>query len=599
MSTLRLFSLLLISVVLMTGCSTLKQNDPNEKVRAFVNDFKTNLTASDEVIKSQFKISSESKISESGIMNAIRIMQNADQDKDSISCYVYFESPAITQEEALVRVDLEAMFSSTDSTYALQKESGFTLWLSAENGKFFITDIKAYDFYNDYNSTLYDFKQSKHRERDLASRKIFFDQARKLQQTYDSVIWYSQYQDSIYYYVVNGEWRNFFVSEQGDRLQSAKMGLVSESGKVIVPPAYDLVGTISFETDNVIEVQKNNLVGYFTLDGKEIIPALYDYIIPYQEAGAYALVKKDTLYGWIDKQYVHHVGFPSAAAKKYIQEFGYLDKSITVSGETTSTAEIIHVDHMGTGFVIPPTYYVKAKVFDEVITDLYIGNNALGWAGTESVETKGSILEKISDSFSALMVMLNDNYLEGREGFYERTNVTLVDNQQTQLGSFTVPSGEVSFNKIDSTLIELRIARTGSDYSDMYDYQWDAPFYRYLKLEQGTITQLKSERNFEFTQFVKIDSSYLEGKFFDWNESGRQESDFPFDETLKSMRNEILAEYGYEFADSEITEMFSHRKWYNPRYVRYDEFFDSMTDVDKHNVAFLERIIGTLDKKPS
>lgn len=599
MSKPRALLFLALNLMVFGGCSTLKQNDPNEKIHAFIKEFKNNLAASDEVIKAQFKIAQGSNVTEDGMMRTIRVMQNRDQAEDSVLTTINFDSPTITNEQNQVRVDFTALFASTDSNYALQKESGFTLWLSPYEGRFVVTNIEAQSFYSMYYNSVYEFKNFKHRERDLASRKIFFDQARTLQQKYDSVIWYTEYHDSIYYYVVNGGWNNYFMNQQGSKPATAKMGLVSESGRVIVPPAYDLVGTISFEIDGVIEVRKDNRVGHFNLHGEEIIPAAYDWIIPYEGKGVYALVKQDTVYGWIDEKYTHHAGFPSAEAQKYIYDFGYLGKNIVVSKETMATSEIIHADHMGEGLVIPPAHYVQAKVLDEIITGIYIGENALGWGGTESIETQGSVLEKISEKFSALMVMLNDNYLEGREGFYERTNVTFVNDKHQPLGTFTVASGTITFHKIDSSLMELRIARASDDGYGEMDDDWDAPYFQYFSLDHATITKLESNRYYGFTKFVKIDSSYLEGTFYEWEEGANQpkESTFALNNILVSMRNEILAEYGYNFSDPEMKDDFINRDWYKPRYSRYEEFYDSMTETDRYNLEFLEKIIGSLEKR--
>lgn len=606
MSRSRILVMLLIGVVALKSCSSLRQNDPNEKVMSFINDFRSNLSATDDVIKAQFQVSAVANVSEEGIMRAIRIMQNADQAKDSITCVINFDAPAITQESGDIRVDFTAQFASVDPNNILQKEAQFTLWLSNIQGRLVITNIDAMSFYNGYQGAVFELQTMKYRERDLASRKIFFDQARMLQQTYDTVIWYTQYNDSIYYYVVNGEWQNFFMVDNGERSTSAKMGLVSESGRVIVPPAYDLVGTISFETENVVEVKKDNLVGHFAMDGKEIAPAVYEWIIPYTQDGVYALVKKDSEIGWLDNSYVHHAGFPSDEAKKYIDEFGYLDKNIEISYTTMPTAEVIDVNYMGRGIVVPPSYFVQAGVLNEIISDIYTGENSFGWGGIEKIETEGSMFEKISDKFSALLVMLNDHYLEGREGFYQRTNLTFVDDQHQLTTSFTMPSGKISFNRIDSTLMEVRLLREakpeGYEYSEMDEDDWFAPYYKYFRLQDGTISPLESHRNYEFTQFVKIDSSYLEGTFTTWDEETQsvKTQNFPFAHTLQWMRNEILADYGYGFNDSEMREQFTHQDWYAPRYFSYAEFYDSMTEIDKHNLEFLERIIGTLDvKQPS
>ena len=260
---------------------------------------------------------------------------------------------------------------------------------------------------------------------------------------------------------------------------------------------------------------------------------------------------------------------------------------------------------MGRGIVVPPTYFVQTGVLDEIISDIYTGENSFGWGGIEKIETEGSMFEKISDKFSALLVMLNDHYLEGREGFYQRTNLTFVDDQHQLTTSFTMPSGKISFNRIDSTLMEVRLSREGESNryeGEMEDDQWDVPFYQYFRIENGSVTQLKSRRSYRFTEFVRIDSSYLEGTFHIWEEeSGTVKTqDFPFTQSLEWMRNEILADYGYDFADPETKKHFSYYEWYKPTHSSYGDIYGLMSETDLHNLQFLEKIIGTLDvKQPS
>jgi hypothetical protein len=532
-------------------------------------------------------------------MKAIAIMQNRDLATDSVVCTINFKSADINIEETEIRVDLPAKFAALDSSLDVSANSTFTFWLSSTDGNFVISNVKADDFYSTYRSVVHDLENLKNRERDLASRKIFFDQARVLQQTYDTVIWCTKYQDSIYYYVVNGSWKNYFIGEDTTRALEVKMGLVSETGRVVVPPAFDLVGTIGFETDNVIEVKKDGRVGHYSLAGEEIAPAAYDWIIPYENDGAYALVKADSTYGWLDGSHVYHAGFPSAEAEKFIFEFGYLDKKLTIDA-SMATAEILHTEHMGWGIVIPASHLVKAGVLREVIVDIYLGENALGWGGTESIKTEGSFFEQISDQFSALMVNLRDNYLEGREGFYARTNVTFLNDRREPLGTYTFTSGTLTFNKVDSTLMEVRVT---SDYnldessvSEADDDEWNAPYYQYFSMTDGKLMKLQSNRSYEFTQFVKIDSSYLTGKFVRWDEEANdvKASSFAPEARLKYMRNEILADYGYIFVDEKTSDSFFYRESYRPRFKRYEDFYDSMTDVDRHNLEFLEKIVGTL-----
>jgi len=593
----------LFLVLIVTHCSTVKKSDVAARVRAYLEQFERNLSADDATILAQFKIGSDANVTEEGLLKAIRVMQNREQATDSVVCTLNFKAITFQPDGSEMKVEIPVQIASLDPAMDLSEGTTLILWLASEEDEIFVSRIEAMELVYSYNNAVYELQHRKNRDRDLASRKIFFDQARMLQQTYDSVIWFTEYQDSIYYYAVNGSWKNFFIGEDTTRSKEVKMGLVSETGRVIVPVEFDMVGTIGFETADVIEVKKKGKVGQYSMAGNEIAAAVYDWIIPYTNNDAYALVKQDTVYGWLDQSYVFHAGFPSTEAEKYIREFGYLDKRVVVSHESMTMTEVLHPEHMGWGLVVPPAHFVKAKVLNEVITGIYIGENSLGWGGTESVETQGSIFEKISEKFSALMVKLNDNYLEGREGFYRRTNVTFVNQQHELIGTYELGSGIISFNKIDSALLEVRIARGSDGSSDYEEYEvneWYAPAYRYFTMSEGTITPLDSRRNYSFTQFVKMDSSYLQGKFYHWNDDAQKNevSALPDIAQLTRMRNEILAEYGYVFTDPKTAKSFSYRGWYNPRYARYEDFYDLMTDVDRHNLEFLEKMVGTLRVNP-
>ena len=132
--------------------------------------------------------------------------------------------------------------------------------------------------------------------------------------------------------------------------------------------------------------------------------------------------------------------------------------------------------------------------------------------------------------------------------------------------------------------------------------EWNLPFYKYYRLDNDLSVQpLKSNRRFIQTEFAQLDSSYLTGEFTFYNEQTQQNDTRTFlsDMTLTDMRNDILASYGYIFKDEEIARQYSYRDWYKPRYENYADFADQLTDIDRHNLAFLERIIGSLDTSPS
>ncbi|HEY8933697.1 MAG TPA: YARHG domain-containing protein, partial [Cyclobacteriaceae bacterium] len=132
--------------------------------------------------------------------------------------------------------------------------------------------------------------------------------------------------------------------------------------------------------------------------------------------------------------------------------------------------------------------------------------------------------------------------------------------------------------------------------------EWNLPLYKYYRLDNDlSIQPLTSNRRFIQTEFAKLDSSYLTGDFIFYNPETQQTDRRTFlsNITLNEMRNEILASYGYIFKDEETAKQYSYRDWYKPLYNNYAVFAYQLTDIDRHNLAFLERIIGSLDTSPS
>lgn len=610
MSPSRIMLLMAFVILLSKGCTTTKATDYEKNITVFLDLFEKNLVASDEVILKQFKIQqSEKNITEEGIMKAIRIMQNRDQNIDSITCSLNFKGAIFTQENSIVRVEITSKFKSIDPTYSVINNSKFILWLTYIDEKPVITKIDAIHFYNSYRDAVRDLASQKNRQRILSSLQHHLEQAHNLQQTYDTVVWFTQYNDSIYYYVANGTFNNYFLDYSAEHPHSFTMGLVSETGRVVIPPAFDIIGTIGYSKLRVVEVKKNGRVGHFSLDGKELVPPVYDWIILSEEINdsTYALVKQDSLNGWLDKSFTFHKGFPDKETERYIREFGYLDSATLVSKDVTTITRILHPEHSGFGIVIPPSYLVSSGILNEVVSEINLGEQAGGtgreYYGTEYIKSKGSIFERISESLSALFVMIEGSYLGGREDFYRYKTLTFVDSKGNLIGSEQLYSGENKFKQIDSTLLELKTTVTASDAGEYWDMgdepgDWNPPQYRYYKisLETNAVVVLESNRRFACTEFVKMDSSYLMGEFVYWDSTQNTTGirNFASNETLIEMRNEILASYGYAFTDPKVINYFKYRKWYISRYQNYDDFMHEMTEIDRHNLEFLESMIGTL-----
>ncbi|HEY8936286.1 MAG TPA: WG repeat-containing protein, partial [Cyclobacteriaceae bacterium] len=285
---------LLISLLLVAACSIWKKDDPDKEIRAFIAEFEKSLAGSDEVVLKQF----EAHQSKEAILSAIHVLQN--KELDHLHCNTNFAAASIAHEANGIKIEIPVTLTAENLTDTLTRESSIIFWVEPDHGHFVISKLEGESFYNAYLSIKYEVNMALNKELEMANRKIYFETAHALQQKYDSIIWYVHYNAKTYYYAVSGPWENYFI-DRNEKPAGYKMGLVDETGAVIIPLDYDLVGTPGMIESDIVEVKKDGLVGFFSIDGKQLIAPEYDWIIPYDENDTYALVKRDTTYGWLTK----------------------------------------------------------------------------------------------------------------------------------------------------------------------------------------------------------------------------------------------------------------------------------------------------------
>ena len=310
-----------------------------------------------------------------------------------------------------------------------------------------------------------------------------------------------------------------------------------------------------------------------------------------------AVVKQDTTFGWLNREFQYQTGFPSARVERWFNDFEFLKRNIRLAASNTSFCEIPSPQHTGNGIIIPSSYLSKYGIFAEIeggISTTSVPIN--GW--TEYKETTGSFFETVTENISAVVTSIRERYLEGREEFYDSNTILFVNSQHDTLGISTLRGTEVSLHPIDSNLLEVRTPHDywfgeneAGDESNLYSHSY------FVIASTGQVTQLHSDRLYPQTQFVKLDSSYLSGNFLVYNSTLEKEipTSFLSVNTITFMRDEILASYGYSFREKEKTEHFQRiGNWYMPRYSTVEEFEGSMTDIDKYNLTFLNKILGLI-----
>jgi hypothetical protein len=572
------------------ACSVIKNEDPAQGVRTFLVDFQASLTKSDQDILQYFRVTQ----SRDAVLSVIKILQNKDKD---VSTSVQFGQADITVEEPGYRITIPATFKLSGDESSDKDETTLVLWVTVEDKSFIITQFQGEEFYQAFTS----FKNSNGweiaRNSAMESRLWVHEKARELETKFDSVIWYTTYGKDNFFYVVEGEWKNYFLDyeNKAGRNPNVKMGLADSNGELIIPIAYDLVGTIGFERTGLVEVKRSGKVGYFDLDKKELVLAPeYDVIIPYTDANScFAIVKKDTLYGWVTRNFEYHDGFPNERAKEIIDNYEFLPKNLRLKGGDQAFCEIPNKEYIGNGIVMPSTYLVANGLFKEIeggITTTEVPMNA--W--TEYKETKGTLFTKISDELSAVVTLINERYLEGREEFYESNQVVFVNSRRDTVGQAKISGGELSIRTIEPQLLEVTTPEDGWFMENDASEEYNLTHYGYFAVaENGSVVKLESKRLFAQTQFVKLDSSYLSGSFNVYNQElgGKQTTDFLSLKTVTSMRDEILGDYNYAFP-KDYHPGTGDWKLFEPEYT--DHYLESMTEIDRHNLHFLDEVIKAM-----
>lgn len=122
------------------------------------------------------------------------------------------------------------------------------------------------------------------------------------------------------------------------------------------------------------------------------------------------------------------------------------------------------------------------------------------------------------------------------------------------------------------------------------------PRYQYFELQANMqMKPLEAQRYFTQTAFVKLDSSYLTGPFksYVYQDEEWKETEVPFvsQETIRFMRNDILAAYGYIFETQEEKESFEYTGWYKPEITTMESVMEKASEIDRHNLQFLNSLI--------
>lgn len=450
--------------------------------------------------------------------------------------------------------------------------------------------------------------------------------AEKLKSRYDSILWFQHVDNKTFFYVVKGtlpeDFTQIYNGEDKSKPKSDyKMGLLNPELKEVIPVQFDLIHNIGGTIAGMIEVEKDNKRGLFSVDGKVIADAIYDQILPLTGSENLALLKngEDCFYLKNDNSISPKIeGFKIADALPMVKAYS---NSYTLEGKGTRNIMEHNSKDDYTTVIVSPSYLVDWQILPKFmnlqnplrkLSDDEMGD---GWGSLSyDIEFNGDKGNKEDNWFKAAFYSVVDNYLGGRSGLYTTKKVLLVDTKQNRVLGFSADtyfgdgegggglSGSCNENHLKAVNDSLFEFKTTSEFDqqllDSTKTISEGPYYHYIQIKNGKLVALKTKRVFP-TQFVKLDNSYLEGCYLirQWNYHSKEEAknitlSYANKEILQCMKNEIYASYKYQFKNPRWDAVFGYRFTGIDDDKKNTNVDDSLTTIDKYNINFLNQKIN-------
>lgn len=604
------FQILLFSAFFsLMGCGGKKPEENTAKEfasfsKAFSQEFQKKLA-----IENDYELISFFKLnrSQESITALVNILKNKDYN---IKCNLDFDNAQFEEvegENGLVYLPIRLVHNH----YPDQEPDLFILKASFErNGEgFLITEIEGdllhqrFTAFNNRNFWETEFAM------EYEKRKGIYELVASLQSGVDSIIWFSKYRDRLYFYFTEGEWVNSKFSNRYKILDSIakptnyyKMGLLDDQGTVIIPAEFDLIGTLGFDTENLVEVKQNGKFGMYHLESMlPVIPVVYDVLIPYAGEKNIIIAQEGDRMGWFNSDFLYFEGLPPIPKiDEYLANYRYLDKGLVIQQGNQTMMEIPDKEYLGNGFLVPPSYLLNLHMMDSIEWG-FMTTKRIFNASIEKKEFTGLSIQTIKEKFKALIVLVKAKYMDGREEFYQYNRLALID-ETKKIKSVQNYSG--------SDLMSIRYlsdlgyfeGRTTNPYGlwEIDVPEFGIQDYYYFKIEEdGKFIGLTGSRAFEQTKFTKMDSSYLKGKFLVTIANDKTvETDFLSTQTIQYMIDEILAENGYLFPDPDREDLFYNsyenlKKNGLEKEPSLEKVVQNLSEIEKHNYEFL---LGLLPK---
>ncbi|MEO3402715.1 WG repeat-containing protein [Mucilaginibacter sp. CAU 1740] len=460
--------------------------------------------------------------------------------------------------------------------------------------------------------------------------KKAFTNATTLKARYDSVIWFSHVKGKTYYYTVKGKWDiKTAFDTQNNLVKKYKMGLVGPDLKEAIPVSFDMIRSINGTFPGLVEVEKDQKHGFYDLNGKLVVPVQYDQIFPVTDKNNKAALRMGRDFYWLKNDY-------TISAKTDLtmsQVFAMLTPITTLTNQANPTGNIteFNSDFEDADIYIPPSHLIDLDLAYGFTTfknplrkempvrfSRYNPNS-----GRTSVikQTASSPPTNKGNWIKSILYSITEHFVGGRFEFYKSNDLVLIDEKRNQAygqslrsdysyseagANFPYYCNDHSARAINDSLVEVKASASTTISLYNKDYLTEIsemPMYHYFVLKNNKMAELQSNRLFSFTQYVKLDDSYLNGCYSYFDQIGqrgksRRETHLSNDGLLY-MKNEIYASYGYKFRDETWNKIFySMPSPVMPLDIkRRDNIDNLLTATDKYNIQWIDKKLNNADPK--
>lgn len=342
---------------------------------------------------------------------------------------------------------------------------------------------------------------------------LFADMAKNLKGDFDDFAFAAQVDGNDLLYVVKGPYKG--VTYDFDQWKPAgKMGLADFEGEIILPIEYDLVHSFGGLIDGYAEIDQNGKFGLVDATGKVLLEPIYDLLLPPASANQLVMLRRAGEYGYADKQGKVTMGQSVPKLKELMDRYEFKNR-LNGESENLKASEMIPLARDGglgyASYVIPPSFLQRMKIAGYIIpVEVYDPGTYQAVNVTEQFD--------LGDEIQGIISMVETWTFEPRDEWHEKAyTVSTYDKSLRPLTSRSLmkTGGDITvghyceledFSWKGSDTIEVKYTSRGEYYEDVH--------YRYfLMLPEGKVNELKSKRKYPFTEFSRIDESYLQGCF--------------------------------------------------------------------------------------